>query len=79
MFKRSDNLSDTQKEAVNQLINHGGTFIRKEGGFWTWPDAKGNVVPEYYCDVRTLRVLERKGIIVLDEIKKIASLASREP
>jgi hypothetical protein len=77
--KRSDNLSATQQKALNQLINHGGTFIRKEGGFWTWPDGKGNVVPEWYCDVRTLRVLERKGFIILNEIKRTAQLVSQEP
>lgn len=74
------NLSNTQYEAMTVMEKH-GHFVRLEGGFWTYPDAKimGAVpgwrgdcaVPEWYCGVSTLRSLQKRGLVELRESDKI--------
>lgn len=82
-FKRTDNLSPTMTETL-QLIQEHGKLIRYDGGFWSWKDAAQKplynggkllcMVPVWHCDVKTLRALEKRGLVVLDEKQKICLL-----
>lgn len=68
------NLSSMMITAVEQMKAH-GELIRYPGGFWSWRDVEiKNEIPAWYCDVKTLRALGKRGIVNLDETKKICKL-----
>lgn len=76
------NLSSKMEETV-RIMNAHGNLIRYIGGFWSWIGVEkhqckngGNTydVPIWYCDVKTLRALAKRGIIILDEEKKVCKL-----
>jgi hypothetical protein len=77
---RSYNLSKTMLDVINQMRDHDGTLTRMTGGFWTYEGVQttycrcGYDSPEWHCGVKTLRALEDRGLIELDEIKEIAKL-----
>ena len=64
------NLSPTQFETL-QKMEENGKLIRWNGGFWSFEDAEikdvirdswgYTSIPQWYCDVRTLRALEKKA------------------
>lgn len=59
--------------SVNNMLY--GELIRYPGGFWSWRDVEiKNEIPAWYCDVKTLRALGKRGIVNLDETKKICKL-----
>lgn len=66
------NLSAHQKVMINHIAAHGGKIERLNGGFWTGVGSEraqgsgqlsGHVVPTKFTDVRTVRALERQGIL----------------
>lgn len=73
------NLSPMMVKVVGQMEVH-GELIRYPGGFWSWRDVEkinhteDYDVPAWYCDVKTLRALRKRGIVNLDETKKICKL-----
>ena len=68
------NLSPTMMRVAEQMESH-GELIRYPGGFWSWRDVEiKNEIPAWYCDVKTLRALGKRGIVNLDETKKICKL-----
>lgn len=65
------NLSPTMMQVTEQMELH-GELIRYPGGFWSWRDVEiKREIPVWYCDVKTLRALGKRGIVNLDETKKI--------
>ena len=68
------NLSPTMMRVAEQMESH-GELIRYPGGFWSWRDVEiKNEIPAWYCDVKTLRALRKRGIVNLNETKKICKL-----
>nr|DAJ91010.1 MAG TPA: hypothetical protein [Caudoviricetes sp.] len=68
------NLSPTMMQVTEQMELH-GELIRYPGGFWSWRDVEiKRKIPAWYCDVKTLRALGKRGIVNLDETKKICKL-----
>lgn len=68
------NLSPTMMQVTEQMELH-GELIRYPGGFWSWRDVEiKREIPVWYCDVKTLRALGKRGIVNLDETKKICKL-----
>lgn len=76
-------LSDIMLKTIAIMQKH-GKLIRYAGGFWSWEDialkplCNGGkflcMVPEWHCDVKTLRALDKRGIVTLDETKKACVL-----
>ena len=61
------NLSPTMMQVTEQMELH-GELIRYPGGFWSWRDVEiKREIPVWYCDVKTLRALGKRGIVNLDE------------
>lgn len=68
-------LSHTQEEALKMMKEKGGgVLVRWPGGFWTFSGAQGRavynrhgyleyLVPEWWCGVRTVRALAKKGVV----------------
>lgn len=66
-------------KVIEQMEMH-GEMIRYPGGFWSWKGVEiqhihfkcmeDYDVPSWYCDVKTLRALDKRGIVNLDETKK---------
>ena len=68
-------LSPTMINVVEQMKSH-GELIRYPGGFWSWRGVEikhmqDYDVPAWYCDIKTLRALGKRGIVSLDEISLI--------
>ena len=67
-----------------QALEKYKALIRYDGGFWSWdgadvtPSHNGGrfmcMVPSWYCDVKTLRALAKRDLVVLDENNKICKL-----
>lgn len=82
------NLSKVMIETIDMMKQHNGKMIRWKYGLWTFEGAKikyyvksnvdnSNVpIPEWYCDVKTLRALHKRGIIQLNEISSVAFLST---
>lgn len=76
-------LSRTMLKTIEMMRQHGG-FVRYDGGFWSWENVElkplynGGMflcnIPIWYCDVKTLRALEKRGIVALNEGQKICIL-----
>ena len=71
-------LSPTMINVVEQMKSH-GELIRYPGGVWSWRGVEikhmqDYDVPAWYCDIKTLRALGKRGIVSLDETKKICKL-----
>ena len=71
-------MSKTQKEVIRIMEKYGNKLIRWPGGFWTYEGATiryrpfgDHPVPVWYCGVRTLRAMHKKGLVRLDELQKI--------
>lgn len=47
------------------MLLHGGRLVRLRGGFWTTPGMPTNArgAPSWYVDVRTVRAMERLGVL----------------
>ena len=65
-------LSPTQQNVVDSLRANGGKIVRYMGGFWSLPLAdRPNHLPHYlrgvkfpwWCDIRTVHALEKKGVL----------------
>ena len=59
-------LSTTQQGVLDILAEqHQGSLVRLPGGFWTYPGCKlrADTVPTWWVDVRTVRSMERQGIL----------------
>lgn len=63
-------LSETQKEVVEVIKEHGGVLVRWVGGYWTWEGAKVKEeapmvgrVPEWHCGTSTIRALIDRGLL----------------
>jgi hypothetical protein len=72
-------LSRTQQNVIG-IMKEKGSLKRLPGGFWTYDDVtikEHSFVPVWWCDVRTLRVLQTKGLVNLDELKRICTLATQ--
>lgn len=75
--------SATMLETIATMRQH-GDLIRYDGGFWSWKNVElkplyigGKFlcnVPVWHCDVKTLRALNRRGIVTLDEVHKVCTL-----
>mgnify|MGYP003196876941 CR=1 FL=1 len=68
------NLSPTMLETIKKIEEH-GKLVRYTGGFWSWErceqhDCCGDMVPDWHCDIKTLRALECRGLVLLDEWDK---------
>lgn len=77
------NLSETMERVLKVMITHGEKFIRYEGGFWSWEGVEIEKrglpwnqyeIPAWHCDVRTLRALQARNVVELDEKKKVCVL-----
>ena len=72
-------LSETMINTLEIMKQH-GNLRRYDGGFWSWENANLKPVyngktfmymlPEWSCDVKTLRALAKRNLVVLDEVKK---------
>jgi len=77
------NISVRMHQAIQAMETH-GKLVRYKGGFWSWPNIETKtcrngsdkyIVPkEFWCDVNTLRALDRRGLVILDEKKKTCVL-----
>lgn len=80
---RSMNLSKTMLDTISVMQKH-SKLIRYDGGFWSWenidlkPLYNGGtfmcMVPTWHCDVKTLRALDKRKIVTLDEEQNICIL-----
>lgn len=68
-------LSAKMKETVQVMKAH-GKLIRYNYGFWSWCGVEIDThnVPIWYCDVRTLRGLEKREVVILDEENRFCQL-----
>lgn len=61
-------LSPTQQGVLDTLTEqHQSRLIRVQGGFWTYPTCprKGDgTIPTWWVDVRTVRAMEKAGLLV---------------
>ena len=74
-----EQLSETMRNVLLRLQEY-GSLVRFDGGFWSWkevdfkPQYNENQymdkVPVWHCDVRTLRALQKRGLVKLDETLK---------
>lgn len=65
---------------VEQVIK----LVRYDGCFWSWKNVELEplyngktfmcMVPIWYCSVKTLRALKKRGIVFLNEAEKICIL-----
>lgn len=76
------NLSAKMEESVRIMRTH-GKLIRYDGGFWSWVGveihhcrngADTYRCPIWYCSVRTLRALDKRHIVTLDEENKVCQI-----
>ena len=60
-------LTETQQKTLAAMREHDGELVRLTGGFWTWRDCPRVKlgVPSWYCDMNTLRALEKRGLVTL--------------
>lgn len=82
-MERNLNLSKTMLEVIEAMKTH-GNLVRYDGGFWSWEDVEiehvrfnrmqNFDVPAWHCDVKTLRALERRGLVELDEKMQVCRL-----
>lgn len=85
LSKQQQNLSPKMSEVMKILKEH-CEIIRYDGGFWSWSEVNlkllynGNQymgkVPVWHCDVRTLRALQKRGLVKLDETLKFCILVN---
>jgi len=83
--KTQQNLSVKMLEVLEKL-RFTGEFIRYDGGFWSWAGVElkplyngGRYMgdaPVWHCDVKTLRALQKRGLVKLDEVAKICILVN---
>ena len=72
-------LSDTMLDTIDKMSKY-GKLVRYDGGFWSWENTEleplynGGIfqcmVPSWHCDVKTLRALSKRNIVILDEEHK---------
>jgi len=72
--------------AVIKELKYYGKLIRYDGGFWSCEGVElkplyngGRYMgdaPVWHCDVRTLRALQKRGLVKLDEVAKICILVN---
>lgn len=68
-MSRKSEPTPEQTRVLEYLRAHGGILVRRPGGFWTTPDAKGQqvamtMVPDWYTTVQTVRAMGKKGLLV---------------
>lgn len=71
MNNNSKKLSEHQKRVLKILQDRGSKLMRFPGGFWVTLDAKmrGHILSpepvsgEFWTDIRTIRAMERKGVL----------------
>ena len=78
-------LSNKMLETLEMIKQH-GKLIRHSGGFWSWTEIELKplyngrefmcMVPIWYCDVKTLRALQKRELVVLDEQAKECGLVN---
>lgn len=79
-----EQLSKTMIEVLGKMKEH-GKLIRYHGGFWSWEGVeikttsfrkmKNYEYPAWNCDVRTLKALHKRGLVILNESENICTLA----
>lgn len=79
-------LSEKMLETM-QVLEKYKALKRYDGGFWSWdsadmkPSYNGGqiicMVPSWYCDVKTLRALAKRNLVVLDENNKTCKLEEK--
>lgn len=59
-------LSSTQVEVIERLEREGGTLRRARGGYWstTATPVDANKIPTWSVDIRTVRSMEKRGLLV---------------
>jgi hypothetical protein len=63
-------LTPKMLEALEKVDVH-GALIRKQGGFWTWPECPtravgvGNVAPNWYVGVVVIMGLVDRGLLAI--------------
>lgn len=73
-------LSPHMEEAVAHMRQHGGTFVRFPGGYWSWPDCPRRQVgpllgpPEWHAHTRTIYAL-----IDRDVVEVVSRMARGDP
>lgn len=66
------NLSTTMRETIRVMRKH-GNLVRYKGGFWSWENVdlktrgENRFVPTWFCNVQTLRALDKRKLVLLDE------------
>lgn len=68
------------QDTLAKLQEH-GSLVRFKGGFWSWKCCEINhyrdySCPEWHCDVKTLRALEKRGLVELDEQQRLCKLVN---
>lgn len=76
-------LSDTMQKVLDVLKQH-KELVRYHGGFWSWKGVeikrttftrmRNYDYPIWYCDIRTLHALQRRGLVELDEKNNICRI-----
>lgn len=75
-------LSAKMEETIRIMKVH-GKLIRYSGGFWSWVGVEMHLSrmgadtykhPIWHCDVKTLRALAKRGVVLLDEENKFCQL-----
>jgi hypothetical protein len=58
-------LTTPMRRALTMAYRNGGALVRREGGFWTWPDCpKGEwLAPTDYVDTPAVYGLQRLGLL----------------
>lgn len=80
-------LSKKMSETM-QVLEKYKVLIRYEGGFWSWEDTDMEplhnggqflcMVPSWYCDVKTLRALAKRDLVVLNETSKVCRIKNEQ-
>ncbi|MPM00437.1 hypothetical protein SDC9_46661 [bioreactor metagenome] len=79
-------LTDVQFNVIQTMLKR-GNLHRHSGGWtydgveeWEYTDMSGHThrFPNWHCNLMTLRVLDRNGIVNLDEKNKICKLIADE-
>lgn len=80
-------LSDTMFDTIDKLSKY-GKLVRYDGGFWSWENTEMEplynggrfqcMVPSWHCDIKTLRALSKRNIVILDEEHKWCRLKEEQ-